>query len=51
MYCAGKEDPIKGDWILKVQEDLISLGTSLEKEEENIFKITKEWFKRNLKKM
>ena len=44
-----KEHPIKGDWILKVQEDLTSLGTSLDKEEENIFNMTKECFKRNLK--
>ena len=49
VHCAMKENPIKGDWILKVLEDLTSLGTSLDKEEENIIEMTKDCFKRNLK--
>ena len=44
-----KEHPIKGDWIIKVQEDWVSLGTSLDKEEENVIQMSKKFFKIYLK--
>ena len=49
VYFAMKEEPLKGDWITKVKEDFLSLGTSLEKEEDKIIKCQKNNSKINIK--
>ena len=49
VYFAMKEEPLKGDWIMKVKEDFLSLGTTFEQEEETLTKISKEELKRYLK--
>ena len=48
VYSAMKEQPIKGDWIFLLKEDLERVGLGLE-DEKSISKICKHTFKKYLK--
>ena len=49
IYKAMKENPLKGDWIHALSDDLLKIGMNLD-DDENVVKLTKSSFKKIIKK-